>query len=202
MHRYLAAALMTWLTGMFVFMEVAPAVFILPVVWALYRPPVRSRGLAAATALAVLMWYPYLRFEATRGFADIRSQLLLQSLAPASWSDVLCDSTLTMSRWEGPPAESAAVHDPQPATHTARFVMASGRRVLAIARGLVVNFEGQVPGMELVLLPLTVAGLLVLSVPRASFRTKRQECPLPFRCLSAMADDMRDRPAGPQRPRQ
>ncbi len=43
--RYLSAALMTWLVGMYGFLEVAPALFILPAVWAFYRPPVRLRSL-------------------------------------------------------------------------------------------------------------------------------------------------------------
>lgn len=162
--RYLAAALVTWLAGMYVFMEIAPAVLILPVVWFVYRPPVRLRAMALAGVLGLLIWFPYLRFEAPRGFADIRSQVLLQSIAPEGYADALCDSTLTMRRWDGPFAEPAAARMVQPTSRTGRLVVGSGRRVLAITRGLVVNFEGLVPGIELVLLALTVAGLLALSV--------------------------------------
>ncbi len=160
--RYLAGALVTWLAGMYAFMEIAPAVFILPVVWLVYRPPVRLRALALAGALGLVIWFPYLRFEAPRGFADIRSQVLLQSIAPEHYADALCDSTLTLRRWGGPFTEPARML--QPTSRAGRFVVGSGRRVLAITRGLVVNFEGLVPGIELVLLALTVAGLLALSV--------------------------------------
>jgi hypothetical protein len=173
--RYLAAALVTWLAGMYAFMEIAPALFILPVVWVFYRPRVRLRALAVAGALGLLMWYPYLRFEATRGFADLRSQVLLQSIAPEHYTDTFCDSTLTLRRWDGRSAAPVTARMPQPSSRTGRFVMASGRRVLAITRGLVVNFEGLVPGIELVLLALTVTGLLVLSVGQLSAATGERD---------------------------
>src|SRR4029077_14594679 len=89
--RYLAAALVTWLAGMYAFMGLAPAVFMLRAVWVVFRPPVRVPAVAVAGAIGLLMWYPYLRFEATRGFADIRSQVLVQSIAPENYADALCD---------------------------------------------------------------------------------------------------------------
>jgi hypothetical protein len=164
--RYLAAALLTWAAGMYVHMELAPAVFILPVVWYFYRPPVRLRALAVVGALALLMWYPYLRFETMRHFADLRSQVLLQSLQPANYWEAWCDPTLTLREWGRPFIEPLVSGTLGSESFTTRFVMALGRRGLAIARGLVFNFEGLVPGTEFVLLGLVMGGLFLLSFPQ------------------------------------
>jgi len=101
-----------------------------------------------------------------------------QSIAPPNNADASCDSTLTLRRWEGsvdgPPAAARML---QPASRTGRFVMWSGRRVLAIAQGLVVNFEGILPGTSLILLTLTVAGLIALSGRRAGEPPTRGDSP-------------------------
>jgi hypothetical protein len=73
--RWLAAALVTYAAGMYWFMEIAPLIVLLPALWLLYRPPVRLRGMLIAAALSLILWMPYLRFEAGRGFADLRSLL-------------------------------------------------------------------------------------------------------------------------------
>ncbi len=169
--RYLAAAVLTWAAGMYVFMEIAPAVFILPVVWFFYRPPARVRAMAVAGSLAFLMWYPYLRFETTRHFADLRSQLLLQSLQPAKYWEAWCDSTLALGIGGRPSMEGMVSGRRDPESVTSRFVLALGRRGLAIVRGLVSNFEGPVPGMELVLLGLVAGGLLLLAFPERQIPT-------------------------------
>ena len=71
-----AAALGTWAAGMYVFLELAPALGILPVMWWLHRPPLRLRALAVGAGVTLVIWYPYLAFEAERGFVDLRSQVL------------------------------------------------------------------------------------------------------------------------------
>lgn len=158
--RYVAAACLTWLVGMWFFMEIAPAAFMVPAVWILYRPPVRLRPLVLATAVALVIWFPYLRFESARSFADIRSQLLIQDMIPASYSDALCDSTLTLRRWDGASVQTAS-SGPGPTTGMTRFAIWSGSRLLAAAHGLAGNFAGLVPGVDLALLGLTVAGLMI-----------------------------------------
>lgn len=77
---YLAAALLVWAFGMYVHFELAPAILMLPAVWIVYRPPINWPAIAAATALIVAMWSPYLAFEQSRGFIDIKSQVLLRSI--------------------------------------------------------------------------------------------------------------------------
>ncbi|MGA2111377.1 MAG: hypothetical protein ABSG98_04415 [Anaerolineales bacterium] len=93
--------------GLYVQLSIVVTVFIYPVLWLLFRPPVRIRGLVLAAAVSLLLWFPYLRFETTRDFADIRSQLLLQSLAPpqgtTSSSPPLCYASVLgrSDTWEG-----------------------------------------------------------------------------------------------------
>lgn len=118
--RYLGAALVTWASGMYMFMEIAPALFILPAVWLLYRPPVKPRPLLFAGVLALVIWYPYLHFEYTRGFADLRALVLRQSIFPANYKEVWCDPALTLQNLEGTP--SARSFEPeQRATVTANI---------------------------------------------------------------------------------
>jgi hypothetical protein len=73
--RWLGAALVTYAAGMYWFMELAPAIVIVPALWLLYRPPVGRRAMLATVALSLFLWLPYLRFEAGRGFSDLHSLL-------------------------------------------------------------------------------------------------------------------------------
>jgi hypothetical protein len=164
--RYLAAALVTWVGGMYVFMEIAPALLILPAIWFFWRPPVGVRSLALVGVAALVIWYPYLRFEGTRRFADLRSQVLRQNIWPASYKEVWCDRMLTIRRGGNPPSAALASDTLDPGGLKTPFVTSLGRRVLAIARGLVFNFEGRISGIEFVLLGLTLGGLFSLSVPQ------------------------------------
>jgi hypothetical protein len=159
--RFLAAALLTWAAGMYVFMEMAPAIFIVPVIWFVYRPAVRIVPLLVSAIVAAAIWFPYLRFEASRGFVDLRSQISQKSLrsvdfnrswcdtatAPESWSS---DATLSQMRRVVLSAESAPT-----AAH--RWV---SERLGQIPSDLLVNFRGSlVPRTALVLLALAFIGL-------------------------------------------
>jgi len=72
---FLALALLTWAAGMYVFLEMAPAILIIPVIWLFYRPSIRVALLVPVALLAAGIWYPYLQFEQRRGFIDVRSQV-------------------------------------------------------------------------------------------------------------------------------
>ncbi len=98
--NYLAAAIVAWALGMYVFMEIAPAFFIIPAVWLFYRPPVKLRPLLLAGILIIGIWYPYLRFEHTRSFSDIRSQVLRQRILPTQYKNSWCDPGLTLRNLE------------------------------------------------------------------------------------------------------
>ena len=78
--RFLAAAVAAWALGMYVDLALAPAIAVLPAIWLVYRPPVTLKPLLAAAAVLLIVWLPYLRFEAGRDFIDLRSQFLLQHI--------------------------------------------------------------------------------------------------------------------------
>src|SRR5205823_14454490 len=73
--NYLAAALVTLAAGMNVFLEVAPALFIFPLVWWFYRPPLRIRPILVAGIVSVAIWFPYLKLEYGRNFSDLKSTI-------------------------------------------------------------------------------------------------------------------------------
>ena len=62
--RFLAAAVAAWAFGMYVDLALAPAIAVLPAIWLVYRPPVTLKPLLAAAAVLLIVWFPYLRFEA------------------------------------------------------------------------------------------------------------------------------------------
>ena len=64
--RYGAAALAVWALGMYVDMALAPAFFVLPVVWLVYGPPIRLRPWLVAVAGVLVVWSPYLGLQAAR----------------------------------------------------------------------------------------------------------------------------------------
>jgi len=71
--RYLAAALAIYAAGLYWFLEIAPAIFVVPVLWFMYRPSFKVRHLVTAAAIGLFIWAPYLWFETGRGFVDLRS---------------------------------------------------------------------------------------------------------------------------------
>src|SRR5262245_19308304 len=88
--RFLDAALLVWAAGMYVFMEMAPAILMLPVIWLVYRPAVRIVPVLVSAIVAAAIWFPYLRFEAGRGFMDLRSQVSQTSLRTADFNRSWC----------------------------------------------------------------------------------------------------------------
>jgi len=160
--RFLAAALVTWAAGMYVFMEMAPAILILPVIWLVYRPAVRFVPLLASAILAAAIWFPYLRFEAGRGFLDLRSQISQESTRPVDFDRSWCDPSTAPRDWLSDVTSFKARRlslsaEPRP---TAVRRQASAR-VAQIPDDLLVNFRASlVPGTSLVLLALTLIGLV------------------------------------------
>jgi hypothetical protein len=97
--RFLAAAVAAWAFGMYVDLALAPAIAVVPAIWLVYRPPVTLKPLLAAAALLLIMWFPYLRFEEGRDFADLRSQFLLHNIVPSNASRSWCDPTRELKAW-------------------------------------------------------------------------------------------------------
>ena len=97
---YLAAAIVVCAAGMYVHLEIMPAVLILPVVWILYRPPLQLWPMLTAIIISATIWLPYLRFEYTRDFSDIISQLSRKRNAPADYKTAWCDPGAAMKHLE------------------------------------------------------------------------------------------------------
>lgn len=169
---YLAAAIVTFAAGMYVFMEIAPAIFILPTVWLFYRPPLKFRPLLLGTILALAVWYPYLRFESTRNFVDLRSQVLRDSNRPANYKDSWCNPNLNLVNLEGTAAPSNIDSDQALKvtdnvwTKVLRLLMPLWEQRNVVAAGFFSNFQlnAHIPGISIALALLVLTSLIVLSV--------------------------------------
>jgi hypothetical protein len=71
----LASIVVTFALGMYVHMELAFAIIAVGLCWVVYRPPIRIAPLAVGMVIGFVFWLPYLTFEASRHFIDLRSQL-------------------------------------------------------------------------------------------------------------------------------
>ena len=96
--KHLAAAIVTWSVGMYVDMVLAPVAFIFPALWLIYRPKLKIAWLAAAAVVVLAVWYPYLRFQQTRDFADLKSLVQRQTMTIAQYKDSWCVPTLVLRR--------------------------------------------------------------------------------------------------------
>jgi hypothetical protein len=169
--KYLATAVVIWACGMYVFLEIAPALFIIPVVWLFYRPPIRVGPLLVAGILVAIVWYPYLRFEAGRAFVDVKSQVLRQRILPEHYEKFWCNPSLFPASWKS--ASASTEMKPLEASRTlnSSWWNTAGYALLGrahiIFNGLLIgNFShtSTLPGASLVLLLMTMVSLLVLSI--------------------------------------
>jgi len=165
--KYLACAIAVWAIGMYVDMGIAPAIFILPGLWLVFRPPVRLKPLFAAGVLVLVVWFPYLRFETGRGFADLKSQLLLQNIFTQDYRDSWCDPSLVIKEWDSvaiPPQGSA---QPPPTLGEGPNWIRS-LQVFAGELWTKIHYNFQaiapVPGASTLLLGMAFAGILLLSI--------------------------------------
>ena len=174
--RYLAAAIVTWAAGMYVFLEIAPALFILPAIWLIYRRSLGIRPLLVGGVLTLAIWYPYLQFEAARDFADLKSQVLRQNLLPVNYKDGWCDSRLTRedtARNAEIFRSKQTVKAPDNSLYRlgSRFVEPIVEKIEHMSQLLPSNFRYvmRVPGASMVLLLLALSGMALLSMRQASF---------------------------------
>jgi 4-amino-4-deoxy-L-arabinose transferase-like glycosyltransferase len=146
--RWLGAALVLWAAGTYVHMEMVPMLLALPVLWWRARPPITLLPLFAASAVALIVWSPYLSFQRGRDFVDLRSQLLVRPLAARSVE--------TVAMCGDPPmvAETFATGVDRPPV---------GSRIKAIAKQVPINLQTRVPGGAFVLVGLLIGGLVTLS---------------------------------------
>jgi 4-amino-4-deoxy-L-arabinose transferase-like glycosyltransferase len=167
--RYLAAGLTVWGIGMHVDLAIAPALFILPVIWLAYRPPVRPLPLVIASLIVLTVWSPYLRFQATRGFADIESQLFLRHILPDQYRQSWCDPSLSLATWRDPlgPGEPGASGAQSSSAGGSAESIGLAARLTMVKDKVLSNFTGAVrlPGGNILLLGLVLGAILLCAVP-------------------------------------
>jgi hypothetical protein len=177
--KFLAGSLLTWAVGMYVFMEMAPSILVIPAFWLARRPPIRVAPVAIALALAALVWLPYLRFEQSRGFIDLRSQLQQIDIQPALTSLSWCDASVVPAQWAvtaaTPPPEQRST--PRPALVTRLKQRAADRAATIVRQFLLAGFSNisLVPGAGVLLCLLAVGGAGFLLFPIVAFRRVQHE---------------------------
>ncbi len=171
---YLAAAVMMLSLGIYVDPVIAPAVFILPVFWLFFRAPVRMRSLLLATVIVVATWYPYIEFQVSRDFADLRSMVFRERISPANYKASWCMPSLTLKRWNDQGASNSERHlishvsgDTTTTTTEVgqhrKLLQAAGSRLALLTEGLRSNF-GQMTFSSAVGVPLTILALISLAI--------------------------------------
>jgi hypothetical protein len=157
----LAGAILVWAAGMYVFMEMAPAILVVPAIWLLYRPSIRLAPLTIAAVLAGALWYPYLRFEADRDFADVRSQVLRESIRPIDFSTPWCDPALVPATWLDDVTRDQTLRESQSKeSRPARARRWASERTGIVIENALTNFRGSFfAGADLALFALTLVGL-------------------------------------------
>jgi hypothetical protein len=159
--RFLAAAIAVWAVGINVFMEMAPAILVIPVIWLLYRRSIRVAPLLMAVALAAAVWYPYLRFERSRNFVDLRSQVFREVIGPTDFTRSWCDPSLVPQDWITLPQESFISNDRTSSrSRWAGMRPWASERATVVAESLLANFSRfLIPGAGAGLFLLTLIGL-------------------------------------------
>ncbi len=174
--NYLAAALITWAAGMYVFMEIAPALFIVPAIWLIYRPPVRLKPLIFGGILTLVIWSPYLHFQFTRNFMDFKAPILRQKLLPASYRDSWCDRHVILRNVHDATGignfstgKTASITDTS-STNISKGLIFVVERGSVMMDGALFNFEhaAQIPGNSVVLLLIAVITILASSMSGSS----------------------------------
>ena len=180
--RYLAAATAVWALGMYVDMAILPAIFVLAGLWLCYRPPIRLIPLSLTAALVLVVWFPYLRFETGRNFADIRSQVLFQNIFPPNYRDSWCKPNISLHEW-GNAAEplTMSVQQPQP-YHGPSLVPSALVLAAEIKEKLLYNFQdtASLPGVGAGLLVMVLSGVLLSSAAGAGSAIDKQGLNKPF----------------------
>ncbi|MGA2112260.1 MAG: hypothetical protein ABSG98_08945 [Anaerolineales bacterium] len=77
----LAIAVVIGAFGLYTYMGMLPFFLVIPILWIAYRPPISIKLLAPAFIISVLIWLPFLRFEFTRDFVDLRSMVFRETSA-------------------------------------------------------------------------------------------------------------------------
>ena len=90
----LPLALLSLAAGLYADLGIIPFVIVVAAVWLIFRPKIWWPGVAVAAVIGVLLWLPYLRFEAGRGFSDLASILTLRRLNSSGAKSQACLAVL------------------------------------------------------------------------------------------------------------
>jgi Dolichyl-phosphate-mannose-protein mannosyltransferase len=180
---YLAAAVVTWALGMYVDMVIAPALFLIPAIWLLHRPKVKLAPLAVGGLLVAAVWYPYLRFEQTRDFADLKSLVSrTQKLRRADYTTSWCAPTSVVQSLREPHrlaeprlavAQIASQDEKAPQESALSKLKAYIRlRSASLREGVAFNFDQMTwtPLAALPLLLLSLASVVLVATDNAAAR--------------------------------
>jgi hypothetical protein len=189
--RFLAAAIGAYALGMYVDLALVPAIAVLPVIWLVYRPPITLKPLLAAGAVLLVVWFPYLRFEAGRNFVDLRSQFLLQHIPMSNVSRSWCDPARKLRAWPvNARATALSARAGAPRERPVSDAAApSESRLARLENGLENNFRDRLLGnflvsrmsaaagdaVGIVLLLSVLASLVLLSVTGSTSRAQRSD---------------------------
>jgi hypothetical protein len=170
---YLVAAAVTFALGMYVGMAIAPAAFLLPALWLVWRPPVWSRGWIVGVVLVGATWLPYVQFESARAFLDMRGLLLLQNVIPTGYQTAWCDPSLALRALTDAPSATtvADVSATAPGAPSLSLEQRLLRRLRTIGDGLLATYA-ESTGSQLVALPLALATLVAIAL---SARSRQQK---------------------------
>ncbi len=171
---YLAGSLVTMAMGMNVFLEVAPAAFVLPALWWLYRPPLRIKPIVVAGILSAVVWYPYLRLEYGRNFSDLRITLARHHDKSADYKQAWCNPASTLVNLEGAPPSEAPPESPSNVPDAIsmkilRHVLPLWERSHLVIEGIFSNFKlaARISGIDVLLgalLAITMSILLLSGI--------------------------------------
>ncbi|HEX6386423.1 MAG TPA: hypothetical protein VF177_17260, partial [Anaerolineae bacterium] len=133
-----------------------------------YRPPFLSRHLLIGGILVLALWYPYLRFEARRGYVDMRSQLLRQNIVPVNYRDAWCNPNLSLQRWGDTSSQTVIDSGTPPVPQNDKVTLLDRLfvRAIAIKGGLLANLTENTPVLtfSVALLLLLLTSLVVLGL--------------------------------------
>jgi hypothetical protein len=174
--NYLAAALSIWSIGMYVDMVLAPAAFMFPALWLIYRPRLKLAPLAVAAAITAVTWFPYLRLQVNRDFVDLKSLVMRQHDRPVDFKKAWCQPALTAHALSGDNdsagAESLLTINDSAASLPEQVTWYDGvkSRIRGVygklSESLPYNFDqpSKIPGSAWILLMLLLATLLYVAI--------------------------------------
>ena len=83
---FLACALFTWAVGMYYFLELAPLIVAVPMVYIATQPRISKKALIGTLVASILVWSPYLLFEGHRSYRDLVSQVSQRPISVSAGS--------------------------------------------------------------------------------------------------------------------